>query len=55
MILNEMTLTELEAAGYRTIAIIEHHQRQLHQINQQIATLAQKEEKPAEKAENAPD
>ena len=33
---NEMTVTELKAMAYDTLAIIEHHQMEMKKINQLI-------------------
>lgn len=38
-----MTLTELKASAYDTLANIEHLQKQLQEINQAIAAQMQKE------------
>lgn len=39
-----MTLTELKSKAYDTIAAIEHLQKQLQELNQQIAKAIQDEQ-----------
>lgn len=46
-----MTLTELKAAAYDTLANIEYLQKKLAEINQQIAEQMQKDDESAKTSE----